>query len=239
MGTETLRIAPTEEGREKLRELFTKQSRALYEYALEKTASHERAKQVLEQTLREAVRTPSLCLSRPNYLFELCDHIAVTSRPAHMILEQMERTLDLPAEPSVKAQAPVGAVRRMRSKPQTSSGYDLDQDEWIKKMRESRKNSRAAAQPAPACENLSAPQSAPVPEGPKEQELEQDQELENLFDEMEETRVSVPARILTWICALVVVALLWCVVGLMMNTRVIPWVDLGYSWFNLHIYDLF
>ncbi|MEL7609118.1 MAG: hypothetical protein AAGU74_06395 [Bacillota bacterium] len=238
MGTETLRIAPVEESREKLRELFTKQSRALYEYALEKTGSHERAKQVLEQTLREAVRTPSLCMSRPNFLFELCDHIALTSRPAHMILEQMERTLDLPAEPSVKAQAPVGAVRRVRAKPQSSSGYDLDQDEWIKKLRESRK-SRAAMQPAAGSETRPASHTAPVPGRSKEQEPGQEQELEELFDEMEDQRVSVAGKILTWICALIVAALLWCVIGLMMNTRLIPWVDLGYSWFNTHIYDMF
>lgn len=239
MGTETLRITPAEEGREKLRELFIKESRALYEYALNRTGSHERAKQVLEQTLREAARTPSLCLSRPNFLYELCEHISVTSRPAHMILEQMEHTLDLPAEPPVKAQAPVGAVRRIQSKPRSSSGYDLDQDDWIKKLRESRKNDRAATQPAAGAETAATPRVGPTPVQPKEQDPGQEQALEDLFEEMEESRISVAGKILTWICALVVVALLWCVIGLMMNTRLIPWVDLGYSWFNTHIYDVF
>ena len=228
MDTQTLQAAPAAESREKLRELFARESRALYDYALEKTGSPERAKQVLEQTLREAVRTPSLCMSRPKFLFEMCDHVLLTSRPAHLVLEQMEQSLDLPAEPAAKAQSPVGAVRRMSARPQPGAGYDLDGDEWLNNLRrEKRAGRRSESGPGdPAAR-------------PGESEMDQDQALEELFDDMGQSRPGVPVRRLTWFLALLVAALLWCAIGLMMNVRVLPWVDLGYKWFNTHVYDMF
>ena len=37
----------------------------------------------------------------------------------------------------------------------------------------------------------------------------------------------------------VISILLWSIVGLLMNMDVLAWKDLGYTWFNTHIMDMF
>ena len=48
------------------------------------------------------------------------------------------------------------------------------------------------------------------------------------------------SRILTVALIGIMVALvLWCIGGLLMKMRILPELDIGYTWFNEHIYPLF
>ncbi len=39
--------------------------------------------------------------------------------------------------------------------------------------------------------------------------------------------------------SVLILVLLWALAGLLMETGTLPAVDLGYSWFNAHIYPFF
>lgn len=74
------------------------------------------------------------------------------------------------------------------------------------------------------------------------EELEEDmeEELEEEFDLEDEDEVEYRSYTVPIIIGFVVLlVMLWVAAGLMMRNQMIPPVDLGYSWFNAHLFPLF
>jgi len=243
---------PSPDQQERLRALFKEASRPVYERALAHTQSPTRAREILALVLRDAARTPLLCLEREGYLLELCESFCEREKaPAPLRLR--EEPIPAPAieAPAARQEAPAvrwedetpaepwenEALPRKESVPPPRAAaprrYNLDEDEWLQELRASRR--RSAQTPASSLRVVEpAPRQKPLPPAPPKAPAEP------LLEEFEEPpRAGFFARLSIFVSCLMIAALLWTIAGLLMSLDVLPDIDLGYDWFNANIWRVF
>ena len=108
--------------------------------------------------------------------------------------------------------------------------YDMAQDEWLQKLREEKR--RALHEEASILETpVEIPEKKPTA-------VENPVETEDFFPEKKQ-KMGAFGKIMIVLLIVVILLLAWATLGLLMNMGKLPFIDLGYSWFNAHIMDMF
>ena len=123
-----------------------------------------------------------------------------------------------------------GTVSCVRRVEMPTPKYDMEQDEWLMNLRrEKRRALREEAEPIP--EVVEIPEEQPTA-------VENPVETEDFFPD-KKPKVGIFGRICIILLAVVILILAWALLGLLMNLEYLPFKDLGYSWFNTHIMNMF
>lgn len=242
---------PSPDQQERLRALFKEASRPVYERALAHTRSPARAREILALVLRDAARTPLLCLEREGYLLELCESFCEREKAPAPLPEEPVQASAAGEEPAAQQETSVEswedeapaepweeeAPARKDSVPPPRAAaprrYNLDEDEWLQELRASRR--RSAQAPAPTLRVVEpAPRQKPLPPAPPPAPAE------SLLEEFEAPpRAGFFARLSIFVSCLMIAALLWTIAGLLMSLDILPDMNLGYDWFNANVWRVF